>query len=239
MLLSGVSVFASSETSTFSIKVETGPVWQSFNEVQIPASGGTRFDLKSLGSGPGLSFRLDAAWRVSENGELRALYAPLSLGLSGRLPSAVSFQGETFNSFSDVQALYRFNSYRLTYRYRLINTETMDFWIGVTGKVRDAEIKLSQGGISASRTNIGVVPLLHLLYSYRFSSKFRGIFEADALAAPQGRAEDVSLAVAYSFTPSWEGFVGYRTVEGGSNGGGSVYNFTWLHYGIVGAGIVF
>lgn len=233
------SAFAGDGERAFNLRFELSPVWQSGNQVQIPAPGGTRFDFTALGAGPAWNYRIDAAWRVGENSEIRGLFAPLSLSVTGRLGTDVSFQDTLFSGSSDTTGLYRFNSYRLTYRYRLIRGEKFKLWLGFTGKIRDAEIRLTQGVSSASRTNIGFVPLLHMLLSYQLSEMLRLQFEADALAAPQGRAEDLALLLALRVSSTVDAFLGYRTVEGGSDGGGSVYNFTWLNYGVVGVGFRF
>jgi hypothetical protein len=63
------------------------------------------------------------------------------------------------------------------------------------------------------------------------------MLDADALAAPQGRAEDLALLVGWNVTPAVQLRAGYRTVEGGSDGGGDVYSFAWLHYGVAGIAI--
>jgi hypothetical protein len=212
------------------LRLELSPIWQSSNQVQIPTPTGTRFDFTSLGKGPLLAFRLD---------EIRVLYAPLSLTFSGNLRNDVSFQNQTFSSTTSTEGLYRFNSYRLTYRYRLLYSESAALWVGLTGKIRDAEIRLTQGAISASSTNIGFVPLMHVLATYRLSDLLVLYLDADALAAPQGRAEDVSLQLQFRISPQFDFSVGYRTLEGGSDGGGNVYNFTWLHYGVLGLGFHF
>jgi hypothetical protein len=238
-LFVSVKGFAADSEGPFKIRFELSPVWQSVNRVQIPSPGGTRFDFTSLGSGPDWNYRVDAAWRLGENSEIRALYAPLSLTLNGQLGSNVSFQDTLFSGSADTEGLYRFNSYRLTYRHRIVHNERFLLWIGITGKIRDAEIRLTQGGTSASRTNVGFVPLLHLLSSYQLNETLRLQLEIDALAAPQGRAEDIALLLAIRFLPNLEGFLGYRTVEGGSEGGGGVYNFAWLHYGVLGVGFQF
>jgi hypothetical protein len=236
---SSTLIFAADSQGPFGVRIEVSPVWQSVNRVQIPANTGSRFDFTSLGTGPEWNYRIDAAWRVAENSEIRALFAPLSLTLKGRLGSNVSFQDQLFSGSADTEGLYRFNSYRLTYRYRLVRGDDLQLWLGLTGKIRDAEIRLSQSGTSASRTNVGFVPLIHLLTSYQFSERIRGLIEIDALAAPQGRAEDIGLLIGIRLLPQLEGFLGYRTVEGGSDGGGGVYNFTWLHYGVLGIGARF
>jgi hypothetical protein len=233
------TAYASDSKDHFQLRLELAPVWQSVNRVQIPTPDATRFDFTQLGTGPSFSLRVDAAWRMSENSELRALYAPLSFGVSGRLGSDVSFQNTLFSGSTSTDGLYRFNSYRLTYRYRIIEKEQFTLWAGITGKLRDAEIRLTQGSITASRTNLGFVPLIHLLSTYRFSEIFRILLDIDALGAPQGRAEDIGLLMALRIHPQFEGFLGYRTLEGGSENGGNVYNFSWLHYAVIGVGVNF
>ncbi len=226
---------ATSAPLAFWIQAEVGPVWQTVNDVQIPTSTGTRFSLTDLGTGPVFRGRLYFGYRIHERHEVRALYAPLSIELTGNLSQDVDYQSVRFSKSDSLVGLYRFNSYRLTYRYGLIQNADWDFKIGFTGKIRDAEIKLTQGALSATRTNVGFVPLLHLYFEYRFNEKLSGLVDIDALASPYGRAEDVALQLAYRFNPQFSLISGYRTVEGGSKGGGQVYNFAWLHAFVLGA----
>ena len=107
--------------------------------------------------------------------------------------------------------------------------------IGATAKIRDAEIRLTQGTTSAAKTNVGFVPLLHLHAGYQFSHLFELLTDIDGLVAPQGRAEDIAVMAGYRPIPGLQIRIGYRTVEGGSDGEGSgkVYNFAWLHDAII------
>jgi hypothetical protein len=220
------------------IEVEAGPAWQSRNDVQIPADTGSRFSLRDLGSGPVLAYRAYAGVRLDRH-ELRALWAPLTIDLDGRLRQPTSFQGVTFDAASSTDARYRFDSYRLTYRYALLQRDRWTVKLGFTGKIRDAEVRLEQGGRVARRSNTGFVPLLHLSASWRFAPSWELLLDADALAAPQGRAEDVALLVGWSVAPDVQLRAGYRTVEGGADGTGGVYSFAWLHYGVAGLAVEF
>lgn len=219
------------------VQSEIGSTWQTVNSVQIPSQTGTRFSLVDLGGkGPALSGRIYLGYKINERHELRALYAPLSISLNGTSSQPISFQGSTFTQNAPIDAKYTFNSYRLTYRYVFFTDDRWTLRVGFTAKIRDAEIKLSQGGVTASRANTGFVPLAHFSAVYRLCSTFNLHFDADALAAPQGRAEDVALFAGYAPNESAEFLLGYRTVEGGSSGTGSggVYNFTWLHTAVAG-----
>nr|HMR10737.1 hypothetical protein [Polyangiaceae bacterium] len=132
-----------------------------------------------------------------------------------------------------VYAVYRFDSYRLTYRYSFVQDDALQLAAGFTGKIRDAEIAL-YGAETARKTNTGFVPLLNLHAEWKPGSGSWGIlFDADALAAPQGRAEDVLLALTWAPRDGVDLYAGYRTLEGGAEND-EVYSFAWLHYGALG-----
>ncbi len=229
-----VSAFAADEVGVW-LEAEGGQVWQTINDVQIPSDAGTRFSLVTLGKGPATTGRVYLGYRVAPRHEIRALYAPLTLNLEGAFGEAVGFRGETFSPNVAITAKYQFNSYRLTYRYLLVDDDTWTFGIGFTGKVRDAEVELVQGAKRASSANVGFVPLLHISAIYKVTDAFRLTFDADALASPQGRAEDVALFAGYRVSPGTELRLGYRTVEGGTAGKtGGTYSFAWLHYAVAG-----
>jgi len=220
------------------VESELGPVWQSLNNVQIPGKTGTRFSLKDFGAGPYLAGRLYFGYDWTEKSEFRALYAPLSLRGNKTLNSDLSFQDQVFSAGQNVQSLYRFNSYRLTYRYRLLKSPDWRFWIGFTGKIRDAEIALSRDSLTTSKKDLGFVPLLHLRLLYQASEKISLDLEADALAAPQGRAEDVVLRARYELSPGLIANLGYRLLEGGADND-RVYTFAFLHYLVTGLEVRF
>ena len=214
--------------------LEAGPAWQSYNDVQIPASTGTRFSISDFGKGPFAAWRVYAGYQLSDKSGLRLLLAPLSVTVTGTPSSALSYQNTTFAAGVPTDALYKFNSYRLTYQYKFHESDTLALRIGFTAKIRDAEIRLTQGALTAARTDLGFVPLLNFVLDWRFNPGWALVLDADALAAPQGRAEDVALQLGRDLTPDLQLRAGYRMVEGGSSGGGSVYSFAWFHYATLG-----
>ena len=58
------------------------------------------------------------------------------------------------------------------------------------------------------------------------------------LAAPQGRAEDVSLKAVVRLTDAVDLDLGYRLLEGGADND-EVYTFAFFHYAVVGLRIRF
>jgi len=218
----------------FSAELEVGPVWQSRNDVQIPNDDdGTRFSLVDLaGSGPWLGARLYFTWSISERHGVRALLAPLSYTETGVLDEPVDFVGEAYLPGAPTEANYRFNSWRLTYRYRFHGSDRWRWWVGFTAKVRDARIGLRQGETASSDSNVGFVPLLHLAADWRFAERWHVLMDLDALAGGPGRAEDLGLKIAVDVSDRWTVTAGYRTVEGGADTD-DVFNFAWFHSAVV------
>lgn len=226
------------------VSAELGVVWQSRNDIEIPKGSATRFSFLDFGTGPFLAGRVYVGHKFGENHEVRVLLAPLSLEGEGHLKKDTTYNGKVFLASQKTKGEFQFNSYRATYRYRFFANSQWSLKAGLTGKIRDAEIRLTQGNTVSLRSNVGFVPLLHFAAEYMAAGNFRVMFDADALAAPQGRAEDVSITLGYDILPEAQLFVGYRTVEGGADagnqdGGGRVYNFTWLHYAVAGAQLRF
>lgn len=220
----------------FEAEIEAGPVWQSLNDVQIPNTDeGTRFSLVDLvGKGPWLSARLYFTYNINAKHGLRLLLAPLSYTETGVFQSSVNFAGETFDPGVATEASYKFNSWRLTYRYRFYRNDHWTLHVGFTAKIRDAKIESAQQDKSASKTDLGFVPLLHFAADYMFASRWHLSLDFDALAGGPGRAEDVALKSGCDLNDRWRIDGGYRTVEGGADVE-EVYNFAWLHYAVVSA----
>lgn len=222
------------------LELEGGAVWQSRSDVQIPNDAtGSRFTLVDvIGKGAWPAARLYASWNMNERHGLRLLLAPLLVTGTADLDAPLDFAGGSFVAGIPTKATYKFNSWRLSYRYRLRAGEHWRWWIGLTAKIRDAKIRLSQGAEAAEKTNVGFVPLLHIAGIRRIGSHWTFDLDVDALAGGPGRAEDASLKLRYCFGDRWSVTGGYRTVEGGADVD-EVYNFAWLHYAVVSASLAF
>ncbi|MFK7995834.1 MAG: hypothetical protein AB8B87_16985 [Granulosicoccus sp.] len=221
---------AAANNSTFELKLSLGGVWQSSNDIQIPNDNeGTRFSLNEVtGSGPWPGVRLEGIWNVRDRHAIRVLLAPLNFSEVGIITEPVLFAGGTFSMDQAVTGEYRFNSWRLGYRYHLRAHDNWDLWIGGTLKVRDAEIKLTQNGASSSDDNVGFVPLLHLAGEYRFNSPLSISADLDGLAGGPGRAIDLGIGLNYQTTDTLRLGVEVRTLEGGADTD-DVYNFAWFN----------
>ncbi len=225
-----------SGSERFNAEIEGGLLWQTRNDVQIPnTTDGTRFSLVELvGKGPLPWFRLYVRWNITERHNLHILLAPLSYTKSGVFDNDVNFGGETFQQGVETNATYKFNSWRIGYSYNLCRSKKHNCrcWIGFTAKIRDAKIALEQPGISSEKTDLGFVPLLRLGFEKKFIEKFGFIFDLEGLAGGPGRAFDGALKLFYEPSEKFRISFGYRTVEGGADVP-SVYNFAWIHYGLI------
>jgi hypothetical protein len=218
---------------------ETGIVNTGYNDVRIPGNNGTFFSLNNdLNSKSIIFYRIKVNYTIGSRHTLSLLYAPLTTHSNGRMSKDVAFTGVIFPSNTDLNATYKFNSYRLTYRYDLVQRPNLDFGIGFTAKIRDARIALSSSGIEGEKTNVGFVPIINFRLLWKFDDKFGLLLDGDALAAPQGRAEDVLIAATYKFSDNIGIRAGYRILEGGADND-EVYNFALFHYASVGFTISF
>lgn len=133
-----------------------------------------------------------------------------------------------------MKGLYVFDSYRLTYRWEPVQNERWRFGVGLTAKVRDAVTRLEAGGTRAEKTNVGAVPLINFLLERRLGPSVAVRVEGDALAAPQGRAEDIFAGLVVDTGPRVSFKAGYRVLEGGADND-EVYTFALIHYLAAGA----
>lgn len=229
LMMMGVGAAAQSSYS-----LEVAGAWQTLNDQAVPGEGGTRFSLTDFGRGPFPLFRLYLGHRWNERHEIRALYAPLAIKLNGELSQTTDFAEETFAADTDTEAFYKFNSYRLSYIYHFDKQGEWDLAAGFTAKIRDAEVRLTQGNTVGRKTNVGFVPLLHLQGRRALSEAWSFRFDFDGLAAPQGRAFDIGAFLERSLPESsMTGFGGYRMIEGGADNR-EVYNFAWIHQAVLG-----
>ncbi len=236
-----VLALAAPAVAGWSVDIEAGPVFSGYNDVRIPGNTGTLFSLTD-----DLQARIAFGPRVRVNktfGDrhwVSVLAAPLRVESRGTLNRDVFFAGKLFPaSENELKGLYRFDSYRLTYRYGLVRARRFSFDLGLTAKIRDAEIRMeyvSESDSGASKTNTGFVPIVSFRADWQLGPRLGLVLDGDALAAPQGRAEDVTAALRIGFGNRVDARVGYRVLEGGSDVD-EVYGFALFHYAVAGVTI--
>lgn len=235
-LLAALVVSASvAQAGNFVFDVESGSVWADKADVRIPSEGGTPFSMTNdlSGKDPQAYIRLSGTWQIDERHEISGLWAPLTVDFAGSFDRSINFDGSNFAAGSHVRGSYRFNSYRLTYRYNVIASETLKLGFGLTAKVRDAEIALSDGSRTASNSNVGFVPLINFKLDWTFAPQWHLLIEGDALGASQGHAIDVGASLQYMVTSDLGLRLGYRVLDGGADSG-DIYTFAHFQYAMAG-----
>ncbi len=216
--------------------IEGGAAWTGpYNTVQIPGNTGTRFDLSTEFRQEGTPyFRIRMGYTIGKRHNISVLYAPLTITGSGSVDRPLLFENTLFTANTGLRTMYRFNSYRLTYRYDFITTERLLIGAGLTGKIRDAEIRLESQGQTAVKTDFGLVPLINFYIAWELLPQIFILTEGDALVGPGGRAEDIFAGLGYGL--SRDRFMlkaGYRVLEGGADNA-EVYNFSWINFAAAG-----
>ncbi|MEI2696084.1 MAG: hypothetical protein V9E90_13515 [Saprospiraceae bacterium] len=223
-----------SVSAQINIDLETGAVFTGYNNVRIPGDLGTSFSLKDdLKAKTQLFYRFRAGYIIKKRHTLSLLYAPLETKSEGSVANDIFFEGVLFPAKTELIGKYKFNSYRLTYRYDIVNKSKIVFGLGFTAKIRDAKIALSTPGLTSEKTNVGFVPIINFRLVWNVYGKFGLLLDGDALAAPQGRAEDVLIAATYKLSENFGIRAGYRILEGGADND-EVYNFALFHYASIG-----
>ena len=232
--VAGLLVAPVSAHAQLSAEFEAGAAFTSRNDVRIPNATGTAFSfVRDLPSDPVLALRGRLTLALGVRHEVSFLAAPLTVRATGTVNRPIQFEGVTFEAGAPLDGTYTFNSYRLTYRYRLVRGARFGLGVGVTAKIRDARVALANTAASSEKTDFGFVPLLNLDLVWRAAGPLALRIQGDALAAPQGRAEDVLVALEVGLGRHLAAYGGYRLLEGGADVP-SVYSFAWFNYLVVG-----
>jgi hypothetical protein len=221
------------------VEVEGGPLWLTRNDVRIPPVGGTDFSLLDLTArGPDPFIRVQANLQFADRHAFRLLFAPVRTSGTGTFATPVRFVDQVFAPSTPTAGTFKFNTYRLTYRYTLHDGEQWRVQIGAAVLVRDAKIELQQPGRAAHYSDLGFVPLGYVSATRRLTDRTSLVFDLEGLGSRQGRALDGIAKLDIALTPNWRLGLGYRTLEGGADVS-SVYTFAWLHYGVASLGYRF
>jgi len=214
----------------FGAIIESGPFWFYRNDVRIPGDEGTRFDmLDLLGTGVDAFIRINVLLGFNDLHHVRLLYAPLIKRGTGQFNEPVFFEETEFAAGIPTEGYYRFNTYRITYRFNFFRSLSWTLGAGAVLLIRDAEIALRQGELTDSSADLGFVPLLHFFAEGFVVQQLSFVLDLEGLVSPQGRAIEFATTVNWHPSPVWSFFAGYRFLEGGGDTD-DVFNFAWINY---------
>lgn len=225
--LAAVLLPSAAPADGFRLDLEVGPAWQTRNDFAVPGDTGTLIRLGD--NGPDVVSRVTLVWDVGSRWSLRLLAAPLSISSSFAADGEVVFEDQVFPSGERIAADYTFNSYRAGAFYRFPTRGPWSFRAGGTLKERDAEIALHSAGRKASKTDLGVVPLLYGGARLELSDSFALDLDVDAAAASQGRAVDAALRGELALSGATRAYLGVRVLDGGADND-KVYTFGTFYF---------
>ena len=216
------------------LRLETSVMDFTRNEIAIPGDSGNLFNTAkdNWKQQNGFNYRLYYSHKLDEKSQLRFLYAPLQTSFNGVFRNNTNFNGQNFNA-GEATVDYQFNSYRVSYHKEFFNQNNLVMNYGFVGKIRDAEISVSQGNTTKTRKDLGFVPLLHFDSRYHFSEINSILLDVDGLVAPQGRAIDLGLFLERTIIKNHKIFAGYRFLEGGADND-KVKTFSFVNFYTIG-----
>jgi hypothetical protein len=231
LAIMGLAAARAGAATRLRLELEGGPAWQTRNDFAIPGDTGTRVRLDD--GSPVAAFRGTLTWDFGDRWSMRVLAAPLSTETDFVADTPIALEGITFPAGTPLRQSYVFDSHRLSFFYRFRSEGPWSFRAGGTAKVRDASIRLTGGGQSAGRDDLGLVPLLYA--GARYDRGGRAVFDAeiDGLGAPQGHAVDLAVRVELRASERVRPYVGYRLLDGGADND-TVYSFATFHYALAG-----
>jgi len=229
-------VYASAE---FIGSFQGAAVYSARNDVALPGDTGSRFSYcNDLDSDVVFSPRAEAGYMFAGRHYAGFMASLLRIEADGTLDRDIRFDDKVFASGTKVKGKYRFDSYRATYRYHLVNNGNIKLGAGLTGKIRDAEISLEGGGQKGSLSNTGFVFLLNYYLEVVLSQHYSLLTYGDAAWSPYGRAEDIFAGLLYRIDKDTAIMAGYRMLEGGADND-TVYTFSMFHYAVLGVELRF
>ncbi len=209
--------------------LESGVVMPVFNDIKTGKDTGDRLSLTDLETRANPYFRLSYYFNLDKKNGFRVMIAPLEYSGSGILENNTSYEGINFIGGNLTNYDYKFNSYRFTYRRTIFENEMFSFKLGLTFKIRDASISVSQGNLSHTTSNVGFVPLGYINLEYRPIKNLTIGTEGDLAVAPQGSAIDIGTFIRYNVHENLALGLMYRFLSGGVSTDSS-YNQTFVNY---------
>lgn len=184
---------------------------------------------------PLLRFRLSYAFGKTKRHFLSALAAPVQYTTTGTFSGPVIFNSTLFEANQLTTGFYKFNGYRLTYRYLVVQRTHCALGLGLTLNLRDAEFSLQQGAHYERNYNRGLVPLLNTYFTYTPKNHLGILIDGDVFYVDKtGGAIDYLIGLNYSVTSKLTLKTGYRFFSGVGSEAGNVYNKLFVHSWVLG-----
>lgn len=140
------------------------------------------------------------------------------------------YDGFNFEANQEIRSLYRFNAYRISYTYLVINQPNFRLGGGITLNIRQGKIQFeNEEQLKETLDNgLPVVPLLNVYGHYRFHKNINLFVGSDFFyAGPPGNIYDLILGVRLFIHQQISVYTGYRGYGGAGDVPEIIYNKLW------------
>ena len=178
------------------------------------------------------------------------LYQPLFFETTDMINRDLVIDDLVFPEGTAVTFIYDFPFYRLSYAFNITPGGSWDIGLGLSLQIRNAAITFISTDGSLYRTNrdVGLVPLLKGIFSWRISDNFRFAGEVDGIYAPvsylngdnndvTGALLDASVRAGYTGNNRYTLYLNVRYLGGGAQGQSDDYEppsdgyvKNWIHF---------
>ncbi|MEJ5307112.1 MAG: hypothetical protein WHT27_02270 [candidate division WOR-3 bacterium] len=184
---------------------------------------------------------------INEKHILTFLYQPLTLKTEAFLFDTILVDSVIFPKNSNMEFVYSFDFYRVSYMYNVLTFKTNKIYAGLSFQLRNAFISFSDGKNLITNSNIGPVPIFKLKTESELGTKFFVENELDGFYASGkyitgskydfvGAIFDMSSRVVYNVNSFSKIFLNFRYLGGGAEGTNKDENSrydgyvkNWLH----------
>jgi len=205
-LIFGIALacIASPGWAAFEVNMDFGGAFPGDIALRAPKTGGTPLSFSdNLHASLSLFIRFQAEWAITRKHAIFGAAAPLRLGAYGPAPGPIIFTNASgahtpaFAENEPITANYRMDTYRLGYRYTLIDMPQFRFKLGLSARFRSGAIKLRGLGHEAACPNSDIALFLGLHYSMDFftGSGWTLLLDGDSLFFRDGYGHDIFAGV--------------------------------------------
>lgn len=197
---------------SFFIEFEGGRVKILKNQLKIPNDSGTRFDTSLSRPNEFYYYNVSSLFNLPRNFSLRFLYSSLIFDQSRLFSDDILFEGETFSKSSETEIYSKFNSYQFTIRYQFIGGSFLTTYIGLTGKINDHQIRLTQGNKKKYHIDSGYIPLFYFGGGLKLTDFLSVLFDFDVVGSSQLQFAEGSTRIHAKYNSKVGFGWGYRVI---------------------------
>lgn len=191
---------------------EFGGAWMNKNDIAAPKHSGDVLDFNVVGAtaDPTSSVRSGFEFFFDKHNELFIQFSPYELRAVGTLNVPTNFNGSSYNTTDETFMAYRWNEYRVRWRYKLIDNRDFVFKLGAGLSISDNQVELSTVSQTELVSTLSALPIGHIHAGMNIGDRSELYVEVDGGGAGDEYIIDTTLQYRYKFNKHWDIGGGYR-----------------------------